>query len=81
MQKEKEVKWQCPVCGDKRYQKYGGVTVPAISIDSFNSTGTPNTSVHMGQHFMCKGCSVFFSNPRLFNLEAIEQKKGNNNVA
>lgn len=28
----------------------------------------------MGRHFMCKGCSVFFSNPNLFNLITIKEK-------
>ena len=66
MDKDKP-KWQCPICGDKRYQKYGGLDIPVIKITKGKSVPT---TAHLGQHFMCKGCSVFFSNPRLFNTWA-----------
>lgn len=64
-----EVKWRCPICKGRAYQKYGGYTAPAKRY-SQNDDGEEivvETTVHMGTHFMCKGCSVFFSNPRLFN--------------
>lgn len=61
--------WECPICGGNAYQKYGGFTAPARRI-KMNEGGQEEivlTTVHMGTHFMCKGCSVFFSNPYLFN--------------
>ena len=67
-------KWICPICGSNAYQRFGGVTLPAIKVDESQSPPKhEKTSYKMGQHFMCKGCSVFFSNPKLFNKVAIIQ--------
>lgn len=68
-------KWVCPICGSNAYQRYGGVSLPAIRIDeSAKPPKYKNISYKMGTHFMCKGCSVFFSNPRIFNDEHIKKR-------
>ncbi len=69
MSDNKKETWECPICGDQRYQKYGGTPVTGKNQDGIVTT------VHYGRHFMCKGCSVFFSNPRLFNAEAVAIKQ------
>ena len=62
------MKWSCPICGGRAYQRYGGVYVPAIRFDS-SGNQVEETVRKINQHFMCKGCSVHFSNPKLFNGE------------
>jgi len=73
---EKKVKWQCPICRSRAYQRYGGVTVPAVRFykGAGNEERRQPTTMRMGQHFMCKGCTVFFSNPKLFNLVEVEKR-------
>jgi hypothetical protein len=59
--------WKCPICGCNAYQRYGGVTLPALKItEEEGKELKKQTSFRFGTHFMCKGCSVFFSNPTLF---------------
>lgn len=74
MQNSKDWAWQCPVCDHPRYQKYGGVTVPAKKVyrDADGNETAVDTYFHAGVHFMCMGCSVFFANPRKFNKKAIK---------
>lgn len=55
-----ELKWQCPVCEDIRYSKEY-IPVPGIDQDD------KPTIYQAGHHYECKGCSVKFGNPRLFN--------------
>lgn len=66
--------WVCPVCGNRAYQRYGGVYVPAVE---YYNGGKSKREIlkKVGQHFMCKGCSVHFSNPKIFNAEKIKCKK------
>ena len=70
-------KWNCPVCNNKAYQRYGGVSVPASKIEEVGQDKTEITRVHVkiGKHFICRGCSVHFSNPTLFNANTIKEKK------
>ena len=69
-------KWMCPICGNRAYQKYGGITMPAVKVDdSVSPPKYEKINYKMGTHFMCKGCSVFFSNPKQFNKVAIDEKK------
>lgn len=76
-----KVKWQCPICDCTAYQRFGGVPLPAIKISkvggnsgkSKEETREP-TTLRLGTHFMCRGCSVFFSNPRLFHADPIREK-------
>ena len=62
-------KWLCPVCGCPAYQRFGGNLVNAIKVteQEDGSEVREPTTVRMGRHFMCKGCSVHFSNPKLFS--------------
>ena len=64
--------WECPMCGSNAYQRYGGIRVPATQ---YSKNGEP-TQIHkmINQHFMCKGCSIFFGNPKLFNAKKIAVK-------
>lgn len=63
--------WECPICGNHAYQKYGGHTEKGIRM----SNGVVSeVSIVMGRHFCCKGCSIFFSNPRIFNKTHIESQ-------
>lgn len=56
----KSLKWQCPVCGDIRYDK---VTIPMTGYDQ-----SGNATIYQGgQHYECRGCSVKFGSPRRFN--------------
>lgn len=73
-----KIKWQCPICDCEAYQKFGGVPLPAIKIreiDKFGPVKMGKTTIRFGTHFMCRGCSVFFSNPKLFNSESIKEKQ------
>lgn len=73
-------RWNCPICHCSAYQRYGGHVEQAMSIDCGDS-GAPSrkpVSIRMGTHFMCKGCSVFFSNPNLFCRENVNKKKDEN---
>lgn len=68
--------WICPICGCNAYQRYGGVNLPAVKIYVDEITGEEkrqSTSLRLGTHFMCKGCSVFFGNPNLFNRETMNE--------
>jgi len=73
---DNKVTWQCPICGCTAYQRYGGVIYPAqrISIDENGVEQKEQTTLRMGTHFMCKGCSIFFSNPKQFNLDNIQRR-------
>lgn len=76
------MKWICPICGNNAYQRFGGITLPAIKVDESQSPPKhEKTSYKMGQHFMCKGCSVFFSNPKLFNKVAVDERKLRQEIA
>ncbi len=68
--------WQCPICKCKAYQKHGTIPLPAIRTRSGKGGKTieEDTTVKWGTHFMCKGCSVFFSNPNAFNAVAVAAK-------
>lgn len=71
--------WECPICGSNAYQRYGGVKVPAIRVDESTVPPTQTqTSMVTGKHFMCKGCSVHFGNPNLFNAENVAQRQMKN---
>lgn len=61
--------WECPVCGSRAYQRYGSITIPAVKFlkNKDDKEIRVDTQMKTGQHFMCKGCSVFFGNPRIFN--------------
>jgi hypothetical protein len=64
------------MCGSRAYQRYGGVKVPATRIDESTVPPTQSqTSMVTGKHFMCKGCSVHFGNPNLFNAVNVAQRK------
>ena len=68
-------KWTCPVCGSNAYERHGGYPEPAFRIVTLED-GTEIKKPIMfttGRHFMCKGCTVFFSNPRKFNKEQINE--------
>ena len=62
-------KWECRLCGSNAYERHGGHPEPAYKVIK-NEDGTevrkPITYT-AGRHFMCRGCSVFFANPRKFN--------------
>lgn len=65
-------KWECPICGSNAYERHGGYPEPAFRIIT-KEDGTEIKKPIMfrsGQHFMCKGCSVFFNNPNKFTREA-----------
>ncbi len=67
--------WICPICGCNAYQRYGGTTLPAVKIsydEELSEEIKTQTSFRFGTHFMCKGCSVFFSNPKLFRKKKNE---------
>lgn len=56
--------------------------MPAVKIDdSVDPPHYEKTSYKMGTHFMCKGCSVFFSNPKLFNKVAVDERKLERDIA
>ncbi|RLC28899.1 hypothetical protein DRH13_06470 [Candidatus Woesebacteria bacterium] len=62
-------KWNCPVCGSGAYEKHGGYNEPAYRVQTNEQGIEVRTPIifKRDQHFRCKGCSVFFSNPRKFN--------------
>lgn len=70
-------KWTCPVCRGNAYQRFGGITLPAHKIELDATTNKEKRNLILfktGTHFMCKGCSVFFSNPNLFNKENMKNE-------
>ena len=69
---DKEV-WTCPICGSRAYQKWGG-KMERVSVGNSESPEYRK----MGTHYMCKGCSVFFNNPRIFNKRATNETRANN---
>ena len=67
-----ENKWVCPICMSRAYQNWGAKMERVTKLDGETSYRK------MGGNFMCKGCSVFFNNPRIFNKRAVEETKTNN---
>ena len=65
--------WVCPLCSCRAYQKYGGHLELVENLD----TGEKKYR-KMGEHFMCKGCTVHFSNPRSFNDSNVRELRNNN---
>ncbi len=51
-------KWQCPICGDIRY-----VTIESEKVA---------TGGRQSKHYMCRGCSIMFKKPHLFNVSNIK---------
>lgn len=79
-----KIKWQCPICNGNAYQRFGGVPLPAVKISKvggksghFKEELREPTTLRFGTHFMCRNCSVFFSNPKSFNAQAIQDKRAN----
>lgn len=73
-----KVTWECPICGCNAYQRYGGTVHAARKITKDGENGEERsvpTSLRLGTHFMCRGCSVFFSNPKLFRADPIREKR------
>ena len=56
--KIKNPKWQCRVCGDARYQ--------VIKREPVSDPDTGKTKWLPRVH-ICRGCSVMFQDPHLFN--------------
>lgn len=69
LQMQDKKKWNCRVCGSGAYEKHGGHNEPAYRVQTDEDGTETRTPIifRRGQHFRCKGCSVFFSNPRRFN--------------
>ena len=66
-------KWQCPVCLSRAYQRVRDKAEPAKAVSgSGPSERSEKITYRMTKHFFCKGCSVMFNNPNLFNLEAVQ---------
>lgn len=55
-------KWKCLVCGHDSYQRYKIVAEGK----KINEDSEEKTIFKLSQ-FYCKGCSVVFQNPYLFN--------------
>ena len=70
--KEKKT-WECPVCHSNAYQRYGAVPLPAKKIDGRGNE--TETTVKFGGYFQCKGCSLHFSNPNLFNAANVAERQ------
>jgi len=62
-----EIKWQCPICGDIRYEKVAGIPVVGKYTDPDHPKFGEEKAILMGGHFTCKGCSVRFGNPAGFS--------------
>jgi len=57
-----ELSWQCPVCGDIRYDR------DYIPVPGYSDGDSSKLKIYQASsYFYCKGCTVHFSNPRLFN--------------
>jgi len=66
--------WCCPVCGCSAFQRFGGHYEKGIKYGE-SGVSPEEISIKIGQHFMCKGCSVFFNNPNAFNKDKIDGRK------
>ncbi len=71
---QSEIKWQCPVCGDIRYQKIAGIPVQGVYTDPEHEKFGQNKTILMGGYFSCRGCSVHFNSPTLFNKMRISDE-------
>ena len=62
--KQENPVWQCPVCGDIRYE-----TVKTEAVRVVGNSGQLN---YKGVEHACRGCSVLFRNPYLFNKKKVD---------
>ena len=80
------MKWQCPICLCKAYQREGGVKLPVDKYETKSIDEVPigcnlivkkRSTYTFNKHFRCRGCSVYFDNPKLFNLAHVQQLRSN----
>jgi len=62
--KQENPKWQCPICGDIRYE--------TVKTEARRMVGESGQLNYKGIQHACRGCSVLFRNPHLFNKGRIE---------
>ena len=57
--------WKCPICNDIRYETVQSEKVKTVD----------GKIAFVGRKHYCKGCSVLFRDPYLFNKEKIKKDK------